>query len=39
MLALVVRVILVDRGKVVADGPRDEVLAMLAGGRAKLAAD
>jgi ATP-binding cassette subfamily C protein LapB len=39
MLALVERVILVDRGKVVADGPRDEVLAMLAGGRAKLAAD
>ncbi len=39
LLALVDRVVLVDRGKVVADGPRDEVLAMLAGGRAKLAAD
>lgn len=39
MLALVDRVILVDKGKVVADGPRDEVLAMLAGGRARLAAD
>ena len=31
--------ILVDKGKVVADGPRDEVLQMLAGGRARLAAD
>ncbi|MCC6470299.1 MAG: type I secretion system permease/ATPase [Alphaproteobacteria bacterium] len=39
LLALVERVILIDRGKVVADGPRDEVLAMLAGGRTRLAAD
>ena len=27
------------KGKVVADGPRDEVLSMLAGGRTRLAAD
>lgn len=39
LLTLVNRVILIDRGKVVADGPRDEVLAMLAGGRTRLAAD
>ena len=39
LLALVDRVVLVDKGKVVADGPRDEVLTMLAGGRARLAAD
>lgn len=39
LLALVDRVVLIDKGKVVADGPRDEVLTMLAGGRARLAAD
>lgn len=39
LLSLVERVILIDKGKVVADGPRDDVVAMLAGGRARLAAD
>ncbi len=39
LLTLVDRVILVDKGKVVADGPRDEVVAMLAGGRVRPAAD
>ncbi|MGQ0674771.1 MAG: type I secretion system permease/ATPase [Rhodospirillales bacterium] len=39
LLQLVERVILIDRGKVVADGPRDEVVAMLAGGRVRPAAD
>jgi ATP-binding cassette subfamily C protein LapB len=39
LLALVDRVILIDKGKVVADGPRDEVVAMLTGGRARTAAD
>ena len=29
MLALVRRLVVIDRGKLVADGPRDEVLAML----------
>ena len=32
MLALVNRLIVVDRGKLVADGPRDEVLSMLTRG-------
>jgi len=32
MLALADRLIVIDRGKLVADGPRDEVLAMLTGG-------
>ncbi len=39
LLALVDRVILIDKGKVVADGPRDDVVAMLAGGRARPATD
>jgi ATP-binding cassette subfamily C protein LapB len=30
MLALVNRLIVIDRGKLLADGPRDEILAMLA---------
>jgi ATP-binding cassette subfamily C protein LapB len=39
LLSLVDRVILIDKGKVVADGPRDDVVAMLAGGRVRTAAD
>jgi len=39
LLELVDRVILIDRGKVVADGPRDEVLAALGGARTRQAAD
>ncbi len=39
LLSLVERVILIDKGKVIADGPRDDVVAMLAGGRVRLAAD
>jgi ATP-binding cassette subfamily C protein LapB len=32
LLALVDRLILVDQGKVIADGPRDQVLRALSGG-------
>jgi ATP-binding cassette subfamily C protein LapB len=33
LLSLVERVIIIDGGKVVADGPRDEIVAALAGGK------
>jgi ATP-binding cassette subfamily C protein LapB len=36
LLALVDRLILVDQGKVVIDGPRDEVLKALAGGKVEM---
>lgn len=36
LLSLVDRLILLDNGRVVADGPRDEVLARLAGGNANV---
>jgi ATP-binding cassette, subfamily C, bacterial LapB len=38
MLALVQRVIVIDGGKVVADGPRDQILAALQSGRIARAA-
>jgi ATP-binding cassette subfamily C protein LapB len=37
MLSLVDRLIVLDRGKVVADGPKDEVVQALKGGRIKVA--
>jgi ATP-binding cassette subfamily C protein LapB len=39
LLELVDRVILVDRGKIVADGPREEVLAALSNARPRTGAD
>jgi ATP-binding cassette subfamily C protein LapB len=33
LLALAQRTVVIDQGRVVADGPRDEVLASLQGGR------
>lgn len=36
LLALVDRLILVDQGKIVADGPRDDVLKALAGGKVEV---
>jgi ATP-binding cassette subfamily C protein LapB len=38
MLALVNRVIVIDGGKVVADGPRDRIMEALANGRVARAA-
>ncbi len=37
MLSLVDRLILLDQGKVIMDGPRDKVLGSLAGGKAEVA--
>jgi ATP-binding cassette subfamily C protein LapB len=37
LMQLVDRIILIDKNKVVADGPRDDVLALLAGTKAKAA--
>jgi ATP-binding cassette subfamily C protein LapB len=38
MLAMVTRVIVVDGGKIVADGPRDRIMEALASGRIARAA-
>jgi ATP-binding cassette subfamily C protein LapB len=38
MLAMVSRVIVIDGGKIVADGPRDRIMEALAGGRVARAA-
>jgi len=38
MLAMVTRVIVVDGGKIVADGPRDRIMEALANGRIARAA-
>jgi ATP-binding cassette subfamily C protein LapB len=37
MLALVDRIVLIDRGKVIADGNKDEVLSLLAGNKVRAA--
>ena len=37
LLSLVNRLIVIDQGRVVADGPRDAVLAALAGGKLSVA--
>ena len=37
MLSLVDRLVVLDQGKVVADGPKDEVVQALKGGRIKVA--
>jgi ATP-binding cassette subfamily C protein LapB len=39
LLALVDRLILVDQGKIVIDGPRDDVLKALAGGKVEMPAE
>ena len=36
LLSFVDRILLFDRGKLVADGPRDKVIAMLRGGPTKV---
>ena len=37
LLSFVDRILLFERGKLIADGPRDKVIAMLRGGPAKVA--
>lgn len=39
LLTLVDRLILMDQGRIVADGPRDKVLAALAGGKVEVPQD
>jgi len=36
LLSFVERILLFDRGKLVADGPRDKVIALLRGGPTKV---